>query len=140
MEVAKVTMANASRVAALKECDEPKQVKTNLLKQNAPCDSVNFSGRSAEMSDSEKKELISEARIKAAGWSVFGGAFSTLYYALRSEKTVAEKFNLDPVEDKDLVKRIKKEQVKYALPGIIHFGLASWICAKFILDAEDIKL
>ena len=140
MNVSPVSMANVRSVARLNECEEPKEIQTNLLKQDAPCDSVNFKGRSEGMSDSEKKELISAARTKAAGWSVFGGAFSTLYYALRSEKTVAEKFNLDPVEDKDLVKRIKKEQVKYALPGIMEWGLVAWIYSKFVADAEDIKL
>ena len=141
MEVYGVSsMANVGNVARLRECEEPKEAQASLLKQNAPCDSVQFTGRSAEMSDSEKKELISEARTKAAGWSVFGGGFSTLYYALRSEKTVAKKYNLDPVEDKDLVKRIKKEQVKYSLPGIIEWGLVAWIYSKFVADAEDIKL
>ncbi len=143
----KVGSMNVSAISALNSnmtlgaVNSTKKVsQTSLLKQNAPTDTVCFKGRSAEMSDDEKKEMISEARTKAAGWSVFGGLFSTLYYALRSDDTVAKKFDLDPTEDKDLVKRIKKEQVKYTLPGILDLGVLAWLYAKFVAEPKDIKL
>ena len=47
--------------------------------------------QSKKLSDPEKKELILKARTKAAGWAFFGEAFSTLYYGLRSNNTVAKK-------------------------------------------------
>lgn len=81
--------------------------------------SINFQGRSADMTEREKQELILKARTKAAGYAFFGGAISTLYYALRSDEKVARKFDLDVYEDKDLVKQIKKEQVKWTLPAAL---------------------
>ena len=40
--------------------------------------SINFQGRSADMTEREKQELILKARTKAAGYAFFGGAISTL--------------------------------------------------------------
>ena len=117
MNVEAVSNVMSSRVGATSKASETGVVNTNLLSQNAPQDSVNFKGRSAEMSDLEKQELILKARTKAAGWAFWGGPISTLYYGLRPDATIAQKYNLDPVKDKDLVKRIKKEQCCWTLPA-----------------------
>ena len=131
-------------------------VNANLLSQKAPQDSVNFKGRSAEMSDAEKQELILKARTKAAGYAFWGGIISALYYGLRSDEKVAQKYNLDPVEDKDLVKKIKKEQLMWTLPAavtdILVFGGAmlggisllvgggAYLYNKCIAEPKDVKL
>ena len=80
---------------------------------------VNFQGRSTQMTEKEKQELILKARTKAAGYAFWGGFISTLYYGLRSDEKVAKKYNLDINEDKELVKRIKKEQIKWTIPAAL---------------------
>lgn len=72
-----------------------------------------------ELSTRDKQKIIKEACQKAAGYAIFGGIFSTLYYALRSDKKVARKYNLDPVKDKDLVKQIKNDQTIWTLAGAL---------------------
>lgn len=78
-----------------------------------------FQGKNPEITNEKKQEIILKARTKACGWAVFGGTFSTLYYALRSDKKVADKFGLDIKEDKKLIKQIKKEQIKWTLPSAL---------------------
>lgn len=108
---------------------------TNLLKQDAPNDSVELSNKEskAALSKEDKQEILLKAKTKAAGCSVFGEIFSTLYYGLRSDKTVAKKFDLDPEKDKDFVKQIKREQMISTLPGAIFpggGGVIAWIYNK----------
>lgn len=119
MNVEAVSNVMSSRVGATSKASDIGVVNNNLLSQNAPQDSVSFKGKSAEMSDVEKQELILKARTKAAGYAFWGGAISALYYGLRSDEKVAQKYNLNPVEDKDLVKKIKKEQLMWTLPAAV---------------------
>lgn len=74
----------------------------------------------AELSKEDKQEIVRSARATAAGWSMLGGPLSLLYFGLRSDKTVAEKYNLDENNDKKLIKQIKREQALWSLPGCIH--------------------
>lgn len=91
-----------------------------------------------ELSKGEKQEIVKKAKTKAAGWSSLFGIFNTLQYGLRSDKKVAKKFNLDAEKDKDLIKTIKREQVKSTLPAAIGSffgvgtisGVISWIYNK----------
>ncbi|MCI1273336.1 MAG: hypothetical protein LKG27_02750 [Clostridiaceae bacterium] len=100
----------------------------------------NECGRSANMTTEEKQDLIKSARNKAAGWTIFGGVFSTLYYACRSNNTVAEKYGLDPKKDKELVQQIKHTQTVWTLPGsIFGVGVISWIVSK-CCSARDIDV
>ena len=108
MNVEAISNVMSAKVGVANNISNIGAVNTNLISQKAPQDSVNFKGRSAEMSDAEKQELILKARTKAAGYAFWGGAISSLYYGLRSDEKVAKKYNLDPVEDKDLVKKLKK--------------------------------
>lgn len=91
-----------------------------------------------------KQELLQKARQKAAGYSVFGSFWSALYYGLRSEEKVARKYNLDPKEDKKLVKQIKREQFYSTLPSIIPgIGLVGGIVSYIYnrnLDSSEIKV
>jgi hypothetical protein len=80
-----------------------------------------------DLSTEEKQKLIKSARNKASGWSTFGGPFSTLYYACRSNKTIAKKYNLDEEKDKDLIKNIKHTQTIWTLPAVIGFGIIGYI-------------
>ena len=112
-----------------------KTENTNLLKQEAPSDSVELSNKESNsaLSKEDKQAILAKAKTKAAGWSVFGEIFSTMYYGLRSDKTVAEKFNLDPEKDKAFVKQIKREQVISTLPGALFpggGGVIAWIYNK----------
>lgn len=72
-----------------------------------------------ELSKEAKQEIVKKAKTKAAGWSTFFGFINTLQYGLRSDKKVAEKFNLDKEKDADLIKTIKREQVKSTIPAVI---------------------
>jgi len=119
LSVNKVAFAGVSNAGEVSNINSPKKTvqNTNLLSQEAPVDTVNFKGK--ELSDEEKKELILKARTKASGYSFFFGPFSVLYYGLRSDDTVAKKYDLDPKDDKKLIKKIKNEQLLWTLPACI---------------------
>ena len=91
----------------------------NLLKEQSPIDTVEFTNTKNELSKEDKQELVKKGKTTAAGWSCLFGAFSALYYGLRSDKKVAEKYNLDADQDKKLIKTIKREQLKATLPAVI---------------------
>ena len=141
--VSKVSFSGVSNVNNTTQTDGVKNIGNSYhANQGLQADTVDF--QSGKLSDTEKKELILKARTKAAGWSIFGGIFSTLYYGLRSDNTVAKKFNLDPDNDKALIKNIKREQVLWTVPSIIPGlgfigGLAAYIYNKNC-DADDIDL
>ena len=87
----------------------------------------------------EKQAMVKKARQQGAGWSAPFGIFATLYFALRSDKKVAEKFDLDPEKDKDLVKKIKQEQTLWSISGIFCLGLPALLLAT-ILDSSKIVI
>lgn len=132
----------------------PSQVKTaggaqntQLLKQCGPKDEVCFKGEEkayTPLTDADKKEIIRSARTKAAGWAIFGGPFSTLYYGLRSNKTIAEKYDLDLEKEKGLIKEIKTQQMLWTIPaclpgvGILP-GIISWLYNKN-MNSDNIDL
>ena len=97
-----------------------------------------------ELTKADKQAIIQKARAKAAGWSIFGEGFSTLYYALRSDKTIAKKFDLDLNEDKKLIKQIKRDQTLATLPAVVPgLGSAGALVAYIYCknqDPEDIKV
>lgn len=72
-----------------------------------------------ELTKADKQQILSKARAKAAGWSILGEFVSTIYYGLRSDKTVARKFDLDPEKDKEFIKKIKRDQMIATLPGAL---------------------
>lgn len=119
---------------------------TNYLKQDAAEDSFEFEHKNngAALSKEDKQEILQKARSKAAGYSVFGGIFSTLYYGLRSDKKVAKKYDLDVEKDKKFIKQIKKEQTLWTLPasipgmGILP-GIVSYVYNKN-LDPSDLEV
>ena len=97
-----------------------------------------------ELTKADKQEIIQKERVKAAGWSIFGEGLSTLYYALRSDKTIAKKFDLDLKEDKKLIKQIKRDQTLATLPAVVPgLGSAGALVAYIYCknqDPEDIKV
>ena len=115
-------------------------------KYNKSKDTVEISEKAdkKDLTTEKKQEIIQKARQKAAGYSVFGSFWSTLYYGLRSDEKVAKKYNLDPEKDKKLVKQIKREQVYSTLPALIPGwqlvgGTISYIYNRN-LDPSDIKV
>ena len=90
-----------------------------------------------------KKEIKHLARNNASGWSIFGGVLSTLYYGLRSNKTIAKKYKLDVEKDKDFIKEIRKDQVLWTIPGAVMQGplggILAWIYSK-TQDESDMKI
>ena len=79
-------------------------------------------------SDSEKQAIIKKARNKATFWSTGGPVgIALLYYSLRSDEKIAKKYGLDVENDKDLIKQIRKTQVKWSIPSIVGLGPLAWI-------------
>ncbi len=122
----------------ISQATQPQQTS---LDKESPADSFECSAKNNVnvRTKEEKQEIVYNARKKSAGWSCLFGIFDTVYYGLRSDKTVAKRFDLDPKEDKDLIKTIKREQLKSTLPaGItsllvpIHpiVGGISYLCYK----------
>lgn len=116
------------------------------IKAEMPEDSFEIQHKEGkrELTKADKQEIIQKARAKAAGWSIFGEGFSTLYYALRSDKTIAKKFDLDLKEDKKLIKQIKRDQTLATLPAVVPgLGSAGALVAYIYCknqDPEDIKV
>lgn len=115
-------------------------------KYNKSKDTVEISDKTDKktLTTEDKQELLQKARQKAAGYSVFGSFWSTLYYGLRSDEKVARKYNLDVNEDKKLIKQIKREQVYSTLPALIPGwqlvgGTISYIYNRNV-DPSDIKV
>lgn len=92
-------------------------------------DEVSFKSSAAELSIKDKQAIMKKARKNAAGWSILGNGFSTLYYGLRSNKTIAKKYNLDLEKDKDFIKEIKRQQTLQTIPSLFFNvgGIAAWI-------------
>lgn len=106
------------------------QKAEKVVIKDYPDDSFEFTTKENEgsLTKAEKQETVKQAKTTAAGWSSLFGVFDTLYYGLRSDKTVAKKFNLDETKDKDLIKTIKREQMKATLPaalGTMLFGVGT---------------
>ena len=116
------------------------------IKAEMPEDSFEIQHKEGkrELTKADKQEIIQKARAKAAGRSIFGEGFSTLYYALRSDKTIAKKFDLDLKEDKKLIKQIKRDQTLATLPAVVPgLGSAGALVAYIYCknqDPEDIKV
>ena len=116
------------------------------IKAEMPEDSFEIQHKEGkrELTKADKQAIIQKARAKAAGWSIFGEGFSTLYYALRSDKTIAKKFDLDLKEDKKLIKQIKRDQTLATLPAVVPgLGSAGALVAYIYCknqDPEDIKV
>ena len=116
------------------------------MKSEMPEDSFEVQHKEGkrELTKADKQAIIQKARAKAAGWSIFGEGFSTLYYALRSDKTIAKKFDLDLNEDKKLIKQIKRDQTLATLPAVVPgLGSAGALVAYIYCknqDPEDIKV
>lgn len=95
-------------------------------------DTVELSTQGSELSKERKQSIAKSARKNAAGWSILGGVISTIYYATRSNKTIAEKYNLDVEKDKAFIKQIKNDQTIWTIPGAIGCGILGWIVAACI--------
>lgn len=115
---------------------------TNLLKQDALNDTVELSSKENKsvLSKEDKQAILAKAKTKAAGWSVFGEVFSTLYYGLRSDKTVAKKYDLDPEKDKNFIKQIKREQIISTIPGALFPGVGGVIGYIYNKNSDASKL
>lgn len=94
---------------------------THLLEKDAPEDTFEFqhTHEGKELSKEDKQEIIRQARTRAAGFAILGTPIVTLIYGLRSDKKVAEKYNLDVKQDKALIRQIRNEQMLNTIPGII---------------------
>lgn len=90
-------------------------------------DEVVFSTKAGGPSEAEKKQIIYKSQTNAAGWSIIGGPISSLYYGLRSDETIAKKFDLDPKKDAKLINDVRKQQVIATLPGVVGFGILGWL-------------
>lgn len=81
------------------------------------------------LSKEEKQQILKKARVRAAAWSILGGLITTVIYALKDDKSIAKKNDLDIKDDKDFVHKVRMEQIKWSLPGALGVGLIAWIIA-----------
>ena len=95
--------------------------KINVTTKEVPTDSFEIQHKTEgkPLSKEDKQGILYKARTKAAGWSILGGGISTLYYGLRSDKTIAKKFDLDAEKDKEFIKKIRRDQTLATLPGAL---------------------
>ncbi len=100
-----------------------------LKEQTPKQDEVSFKSAAGELSTKDKQAIMKKARKTAAGWSILGNGLSTLYFGLRSDKTVAKKYDLDLAKDKDFIKEIKRQQTVQTLPSLFFNvgGIAAWV-------------
>lgn len=99
------------------------------LKDAPAQDEVSFKANAETLSTEDKQAIMKKARKTAAGWSILGNGFSTLYFGLRSDKTVAKKYGLDAEKDKDFIKEIKRQQTVQTIPSLLFNvgGIAAWL-------------
>lgn len=71
------------------------------------------------LSKKEKQEIIKKANATSTGWAVFFPMLSTAYFALRSDKTIADKYNLDVNKDKNFINEIRETQTLWTLPSLL---------------------
>ena len=120
-------------------------VEKSTVNLDMPNDTVELSTKQENSkTKEEKQEIWQKARSKAAGWSLLFGGIDTLYYGLRSDKKVAEQFDLDADKDKNFIKTIKRQQMLCTLPSLIPgFGLipgiACWLYNKN-LDSSKLEV
>lgn len=137
----RISFNQAQSINFAKAKNVEKTKNTNLLKGNAPVDTVELSkGNRKELTLEDKQEILQKARQTAAGWSVFGEAISTLYFGLRSNKAVAKKYNLDVEQDKKLIKQIKKEQTIATLPGAVVPGIGGIVAYIYCRNTDPSEI
>ena len=136
-------LAGVNFKADVEKADNVKN--TELLKEEAPQDSFEFEHKTkgTPLSKEDKQAILKKAKTTASGWSAFVAGFSTLYFGLRSDNTIAKKYDLDEKQDKDFIKQIKREQFKSTLPGAIipdGGGVVAWIYNKVRDESKlDVK-
>ena len=119
-----VNFTNLGPLNSTQRINNTKQIEKTNFSQNSAQDTFEPQKSDLEKTLEQKQELIKKARKQGAGWSILGGLFTTAYYALRSDETVAKKFNLDTDKDKNLIKKIKQEQTLWSLIGGLSHVLA----------------
>lgn len=74
----------------------------------------------------QKQQIIKKARTNASGVGIFLNVIAPFYYYLRSDETIAKKFDLDSQKDKELINKIRKQQTLWTLPSMVPgFGVFS---------------
>lgn len=108
--------------------NNPKSQVNNINLDKTPdADLVELKKNDKRMSELEKKQIIYKAQTNAAGWSILGMGLSSLYFGLRSDNTIAEKYNLEPKKDVVLINEIRKQQVIATVPSIAGLGVLGWL-------------
>ncbi|MBQ4646236.1 MAG: hypothetical protein IJB79_02695 [Candidatus Gastranaerophilales bacterium] len=107
---------NAYKVNFKSNTNLDKNVSTTKTETKAD----SFEAKSTStMTKEQKQELLKDSKSNAAGWAILGGWISSAYFGLRSDETVAKKYDLDPQKDKELIKEIKNQQVISTIPGVV---------------------
>lgn len=126
--------------------NETEVKEPSLLDKDAPADKVELTKEEPKerLTKEQKQEIIKEANTTAAGWATFFGIFSTAYFGLRSDATVAAKYDLNLNEDKKLISQIKTNQLLWTLPGLIPgYGILpggiAWLFNR-VRDPEGINI
>lgn len=137
-------MVNAINTPAqISNVSQSRSVNFNGNKMISGCfdDKVILNKNESKYTKEEKQEILRSSLQTATGWSILFGVFSTLYFGLRSDKTVAEKYNLDEKADAKLIKQIKSNQTIWTIPSAIFpvAGLGTWLYMKN-KDSSEMKV
>ena len=143
--ISNVGKANSVNFQAKSKVEETAEISdVNKLEREPIEDSLELKHKKGEyeLTKEDKQQILYKARKNAAGWSIFGEVISTLYYGLRSDETVAKKFDLDPVKDQKFIKKIKRDQMLATLPSALMpslGGIAAYVYCN-TQDASEINV
>ena len=96
--ISNLDKANSVNFQAKSKVEETAEISdVNKLEKEPKEDSLELNHKKGEyeLTKEDKQQILYKARKSAAGWSILGEVISTIYYGLRSDETVAKKFDLD---------------------------------------------
>jgi len=134
-----LSVSNVNAAAPVANVNSVSKTNRVSFKGADEVDTFEQQPKESRLSVEEKQEIMHAARKNAAGWSILGCGASTLYYAIRSNKTIADKYNLDPKADKAFINKIRQDQVIWTLPGAFGVGIIGYIAAA-CQNSEDIDV
>lgn len=134
-----------NKVSFRGDIDKTKELEaTDIdLERNPDSDELKMEKKEPRLSKAQKEKIIYKAQCNSAGWAILGHVISSLYYGLRSDNTIAEKYNLDTEKDQKFISEIRRKQVIATIPSIfgingLNLGIPAWLYFKlFTKPSKD---
>lgn len=130
---------NVSRTNSVSSTKNNERISMRGTEQDIKAQEVQdkFVTSTKSLDAKQQEKIIYKARTNAAGWSILGGIMSTLYYYLRSDETIAEKYDLNEQSDKKFIDDIRTKQTIATIPGAVGAGILGWIAFKFFAKPKN---